>query len=100
MDYVEGKVDYGGLKAFLMGKLKRELTHEEAGSVLSYSSVMSRNRSEACDLAQRSPIFAIAYMQYIMSPGLASYAGIYVYEVLIGNWDVEELIKKGGLPNR
>ncbi|PXX42508.1 hypothetical protein [Undibacterium pigrum] len=87
---------YPALKEFVERKLPRSLREAEKASVASFSLLSKENIEDLNALKKSSALFAIAYLEYILTEDIASSANSYVYDVLIGKMDIEAFNKIHG----
>ncbi|MFZ6768545.1 hypothetical protein ACO0LM_15915 [Undibacterium sp. Di26W] len=88
-------VHYATLKKSVDQNLKRVLTEEEEGSVSSLW-LLSEQNHEDLEKLKNSSIVAWAYLSYILTPDISSYARGYVYDVLSGKMRLDEFINNLG----
>ncbi|MFZ6779695.1 hypothetical protein ACO0LD_22925 [Undibacterium sp. Ji83W] len=85
--------NHHALKKMVEVKLPRSLGENEQESVSSFSMLSKENIEELMTLKKSSDLFAIAYLQYILTENIAFAAGSYVSEVLSGRIDVDKFNK-------
>ncbi|MFZ6759282.1 hypothetical protein ACO0K9_18920 [Undibacterium sp. Ji50W] len=85
---------YNVLKKIVNRQLKRGLTEDDKACVSSFLSFTKQNHDEMLVLLNVANIYAIAYVEYILTPDIAAEASAFVYDVLRGGMDVNEFMRR------
>ena len=88
------QVNYSGRRALLASRVNLLLSEDEKASVPSFGELTPNNLQVARELASSSTIFAIAYLEYMLEPSVASLASAFVADVISGEEDFDSWIAR------